>query len=103
MTRMSALVIFRSGLNVQGSNDNFPYADVDGETRSDAEIARQRAEEVARNAADIEWLLCLAPRYRNGPIAERPDSLDKLCVAFPLLRPSEEGRCASANGRFKPI
>ena len=44
------------GLNVQGSNDNFPYAGVDGETRSDAEIARQRAEEVARKAADIEWL-----------------------------------------------
>ena len=44
------------GLNVQGSNDNFPYAGVDGETRSDAEIARQRAEEVARKAADIAWL-----------------------------------------------
>lgn len=28
---------------------------------------------------------------------------DKLCVAFPFLRPSEEGRWASANGRFKPI
>jgi hypothetical protein len=35
------------GLNVQGSNDNYPYAGVDGETRPDAEIARQRAEEVA--------------------------------------------------------
>jgi hypothetical protein len=44
------------GLNVQGSNDNYPYAGVDGETRSDAEIARQRAEEVARKAADIQWL-----------------------------------------------
>jgi hypothetical protein len=44
------------GLNVQGSNDNYPYAGVDGETRSDAEIARQRAEEVARKAADIRWL-----------------------------------------------
>ena len=44
------------GLNVQGSNDNYPYAGVDGETRSDAEIARQRAEEVARKAADIAWL-----------------------------------------------
>jgi hypothetical protein len=44
------------GLNVQGSNDNYPYFGVDGETRSDAEIARQRAEEVARKAADIEWL-----------------------------------------------
>jgi hypothetical protein len=29
---------------------------VDGETRSDAEIARQRAEEVPRKAADIAWL-----------------------------------------------
>ncbi len=44
------------GLNVQGSNDNFPYAGVDGETRSDAEIARQRAEEVARKAAALHWL-----------------------------------------------
>jgi hypothetical protein len=44
------------GLNVQGSNDNYPYSGVDGETRSDPEIARQRAEEVARKAADIEWL-----------------------------------------------
>ncbi len=44
------------GLNVQGSNDNYPYAGVDGETRSDAEIARQRAEEVARKAADLQWL-----------------------------------------------
>jgi len=44
------------GLNVQGSNDNYPYAGVDGETRSDAEIARQRAEEVVRKAADISWL-----------------------------------------------
>lgn len=44
------------GLNVQGSNDNYPYPGVDGETRSDAEIARQRAEEVARKAAAIAWL-----------------------------------------------
>lgn len=44
------------GLDVQGSNDNYPYAGVDGETRSDAEIARMRAEEVARKAADIQWL-----------------------------------------------
>lgn len=44
------------GLNVQGSNDNYPYAGVDGETRSAAEIARQRAEEIARKAANIEWL-----------------------------------------------
>jgi len=44
------------GLNVQGSNDNFPYAGVDGETRGPAEIARQRAEEVARKAANLAWL-----------------------------------------------
>jgi len=44
------------GLNVQGSNDNYPYAGVDGETRSAGEIARQRAEEVARKAANIQWL-----------------------------------------------
>ena len=44
------------GLNVQGSNDNYPYAGVDGETRSAAEIARQRAEEAARKAANLEWL-----------------------------------------------
>jgi hypothetical protein len=44
------------GLNVQGSNDNYPYFGVDGETRPDTEIARERAEEAARKAADIEWL-----------------------------------------------
>jgi hypothetical protein len=44
------------GLNVQGSNDNYPYAGVDGETRPQSEIDRQRAEEVARKAADIHWL-----------------------------------------------
>jgi hypothetical protein len=44
------------GVNVQGSNDNYPYPGVDGETRLPAEIARQRAEEVARKAAVLEWL-----------------------------------------------
>jgi hypothetical protein len=44
------------GVNVQGSNDNYPYAGVDGETRPQAEIDRQRAEELARKAAVIEWL-----------------------------------------------
>jgi hypothetical protein len=44
------------GLNVQGSNDNYPYAGVDGETRGAVEIARQRAEEVARKAANLAWL-----------------------------------------------
>ena len=44
------------GLNVQGSNDNYPWAGVDGETRSDSEIERQRAEEVARKAANLHWL-----------------------------------------------
>jgi hypothetical protein len=42
--------------NVQGSNDNYPYAGVDGETRGSSELARQRAEEVARKAAVIQWL-----------------------------------------------
>jgi len=44
------------GLNVQGSNDNYPYAGVDGESRSQTEIDRQRAEEVARKAAALAWL-----------------------------------------------
>ena len=44
------------GLNVQGSNDNYPYPGVDGETRTDDQIAVQRAEEVARKAADLHWL-----------------------------------------------
>jgi hypothetical protein len=44
------------GLNVQGSNDNYPYAGVDGETRDQSEIDRQRAEESARKAANIHWL-----------------------------------------------
>jgi hypothetical protein len=44
------------GLNAQGSNDNYPYAGVDGETRTQPQIDVQRAEEVARKAADIHWL-----------------------------------------------
>jgi len=50
------------GLNVQGSNDNYPYADTDAEggptvpVRSAAEIQRQRDEETARKAADLAWL-----------------------------------------------
>ncbi len=44
------------GLNVQGSNDNYPYPGIDGETRSQNEIDRQRAEEAARKAADLAWL-----------------------------------------------
>jgi len=49
------------GLNVQGSNDNYPYHDTDAENptapvRSDAEIQRQRDEEIARKAADLRWL-----------------------------------------------
>ncbi|QEC50281.1 hypothetical protein FSW04_23650 [Baekduia soli] len=43
-------------LDFQGSNDNLPHAGVDGETRSDAEIARQEAEHDARQAANIHWL-----------------------------------------------
>jgi hypothetical protein len=45
------------GLNVQGSNDNYPYHDTDPyPLRDDAEIQRQRNEEIARKAADIHWL-----------------------------------------------
>jgi hypothetical protein len=44
------------GLNAQGSNDNYPYPGVDGETRPQAEIDRQRAESVARKAANLHWL-----------------------------------------------
>ena len=54
--RWTAGSVVYLGLNVQGSNDNYPYAGVDGETRSDAEIQRQRKEEIARKAADIQWL-----------------------------------------------
>jgi hypothetical protein len=43
-------------LNFQGSNDNLPHAGVDGETRSDAEIARQTAEHDARLQANVHWL-----------------------------------------------
>jgi hypothetical protein len=48
------------GLNVQGSNDNYPYHDTETgagvPVRSDAEIQRQRTEETARKAADRRWL-----------------------------------------------
>lgn len=49
------------GLDVQGSNDNYPYRDTDGESgavvvRSEAELRRQRNEEVARKAAGLHWL-----------------------------------------------
>jgi hypothetical protein len=44
------------GANVQGSNDNYPYFGVDGETRPQSEIDRQRAEERARKAAVLAWL-----------------------------------------------
>ena len=50
------------GLDVQGSNDNYPYHDTDAEggptvpVRSDAEIQRQQNEEIARKAANLQWL-----------------------------------------------
>ncbi len=43
-------------VNMQGSNDNYPYPGVDGETRPQAELDRQRAEEVARKAANLSWI-----------------------------------------------
>jgi hypothetical protein len=50
-----------AGLNVQGSNDNFPHAGVDGEpidrgADPAAEIAREDAEHLARERANIQWL-----------------------------------------------
>ena len=48
------------GLNVQGSNDNYAYRDTEMgagvPVRSDAEIQRQRNEEIARKAAVFRWL-----------------------------------------------
>ena len=47
-------------LNVQGSNDNYPYHDTESgagvPVRSDAEIQLQRNEEMARKAANLRWL-----------------------------------------------
>ena len=49
------------GLNVQGSNDNYPYKDTDLETagapdRGDAARQVQRDEQAARKAANFRWL-----------------------------------------------
>ena len=45
------------GLNVQGSNDNYPYRPAStARPARPTEIARQRAEEIARKAADLHWL-----------------------------------------------
>ena len=49
------------GLNVQGSNDNYPYQDTDLEIqgapdRGDPERQRQRDEQAARKAANFQWL-----------------------------------------------
>ena len=49
-------------VNVQGSNDNYPYPETDAEggptvpVRGPAEIQRQRNEEIARKATDFRWL-----------------------------------------------
>jgi hypothetical protein len=57
-------------LNFQGSNDNLPHAGVDGETRSDAEIARQKAEHAARHAATSTGSSSPTPRRgRSAPRA----------------------------------
>jgi hypothetical protein len=42
------------GLNVQGSNDNYPYPDTD--SRSATEQQRMRDEQAARKAANLHWL-----------------------------------------------
>jgi hypothetical protein len=61
-TRWTVGPVVYLGLNVQGSNDNYPYHDTDVEggptvpIRSDAEIQRQRDEQAARKAADFHWL-----------------------------------------------
>jgi hypothetical protein len=49
------------GLNVQGSNDNYPYKDTDLETagapdRGDGERQRERDEQAQRKAANLHWL-----------------------------------------------
>jgi hypothetical protein len=60
--RWTAGPVVYLGLNVQGSNDNYPYADTDAEggptvpVRSAAEIQRQRDEQAARRAANFHWL-----------------------------------------------
>jgi hypothetical protein len=41
-------------MNVQGSNDNYPYPDTD--SRSATEQQRQRDEQIARKAANLHWL-----------------------------------------------
>jgi hypothetical protein len=47
-------------MNVQGSNDNYPYPETEAgagvPVRSAAEIQRQRDEETARKAANFQWL-----------------------------------------------
>src|SRR5262245_41026522 len=63
------------GLNVQGSNDNYPYHDTDAENptapvRSDAEIQRQRDEEIARKAATCTGSTRVSPTgTRSAPRA----------------------------------
>ncbi|HEX8752845.1 MAG TPA: hypothetical protein VF731_05455 [Solirubrobacterales bacterium] len=54
--RWSAGPVLYVTLNVQGSNDNLPHAGVEGESRPEAEIARQAAEHYAREEADVHWL-----------------------------------------------
>ena len=43
------------GLNVHGSNDNYPYSGVDGETRSDAELANFTRVETF-GARNTQWV-----------------------------------------------
>src|SRR5262249_60481764 len=58
------------GLNVQGSNDNYPYTETDAESgavvvRNDAELQRERNEEGARKAADLHWLAASFPYAKH--------------------------------------
>jgi hypothetical protein len=58
-TRWVAGSVLYVVLNFQGSNDNLPHAGVDGETRSDAEIARReshaRAAEIGAKGVVVAW------------------------------------------------
>jgi hypothetical protein len=59
MWKMGAVLYL--GLNVQGSNDNYPYQDTDLEIagapdRGDAARQQQRDEQAARKAANFHWL-----------------------------------------------
>jgi hypothetical protein len=101
------------GLNVQGSNDNYPYHDTETgagvPVRSDAEIQRQRSEEMARKAADLQWLsegfeyaaqvhakgVMIVwqgdPNFNNEQHAANPHDFDAFPAYVDALRTQAEG------------